>query len=74
MTIPPLPATAITALFLTKKQNCFFNKKKCCYITALACEAKQPCLETLGSVFHGVITARGQAFMLAEAHLADDLR
>ena len=36
--------------------------------------AKQPCLETLGSVFRGVNTARGQAFMLAEAQLADDLR
>ena len=36
--------------------------------------AKQSCLETLCGVFHGVITARGQAFMLAETPLADDLR
>ena len=36
--------------------------------------ANQSCLETLCSVFHGVNTVRGQAFMLAEAHLADSLR
>ena len=36
--------------------------------------ANQSCLETLCSVFHGVNTVRGQAFMLAEAHLADNLR
>ena len=36
--------------------------------------ANQSCLETLCSVFHGVNTVRGQAFMLAETPLADDLR